>query len=266
MALLPCGKAQGAATIASPTGAATPIQTAPAPNATGTATFATGNVLYSWNHTQYPHSDRTSLANYFNIPINNVIVSDGLGSNTTLGAATEGGGIQGCAFGESSGQPWIGLTAAMAKKAGTGIAVKFSLTRMNQEQMMTHRFPNRGYVTMGADSTGKIIAMKWTIYINVGAYGGSQGSDGVSDLINLYDIPNALIDVYSVNTNAYRVASSMRDVGESQGHYLMENAVDQLAQVAGVDPYQFRLQNIRTRANAIRPDLDKPTRSDSTDG
>lgn len=245
--------AQGASTIATPTGGAAPIQTAPAPNASGTATFALGDILYLWSHTQYPHSDRTGVANYFGIPINNVIVSTGLGSNTTTGSATEGGSVMGMALGDNSGQPWPALTAAMARKAGVGIAVKFGPTRRNQVAMMTHRFPNRAYVSLGADANGNFTAMKWTIYINVGAYGGSQGSDGVSDLLNLYDVPNALVDVYSVNTNAYRIASSMRDVGESQGHFLMETAVDMLAQAGNWDPYQFRLQNGRTRENAIDP-------------
>lgn len=244
---------QGANTIATPTGAATPIQVAPAPNATGTATFALGDVLYLWAHTQYPHSDRTGIANYFGIPINNVIMSTGLGENTTTGAATEGGAVMGMALGDNSGQPWPALTAAMARKAGVGMAVKFGPTRRNQVAMMTHRFPNRAYVSLGMDSNGNFTAMKWTIYINVGAYGGSEGSDGVSDLLNLYDVPNALVDVYSVNTNAYRIASSMRDVGESQGHFLMERAVDLLCQAGNVDPYQFRLQNIRTRKNAVDP-------------
>ena len=104
----------------------------------------------------------------------------------------------GMALGDNSGQPWPALTAAMARKSGVGIAVKFGPTRRNQVAMMTHRFPNRAYVSLGADANGNFTAMKWTIYINVGAYGGSQGSDGVSDLLNLYDVPNALVDVYSV--------------------------------------------------------------------
>jgi CO/xanthine dehydrogenase Mo-binding subunit len=225
----------------SPTVAATAPGQAP-----GTAS---GNVLYMYSDTQWAWVDGISLASYFSIPVNNVVMKNGLGGN-------EGGAVLGMGLGDKLGHPWTALTAAMARKAG--MAVKFGPTRSDHEIMMNHRFPIRAYVSMGASSDGTITALKLTQYVNVGAYGGSQGSDAISDYLNLYDIPNVLIDSYSANTNAYRVAGPMRDVGESQGHFIMERAVDLLAQALNMDPYQLRLKNGRTRANAFDPTTSDP--------
>ena len=220
----------------------TPTVAATSPGAP--AGTATGSVLYMTGDSQWVHLDRLTLASYFNLPINNVVLRTALGG-------TEGGGVLGNGLGDKIAGPWMGLTAAMSKKAG--MAVKYGPTRNDHENIMNHRFPNRAYVTLGADSSGNFTAMKITLYINVGAYGGSQGSDGVSDYINAYDVPNVLIDVYSVNTNAYRIAGAMRDVGESQAHFIMERSVDMLAKAANIDPLKFRLTNGRSRKNAVDP-------------
>jgi xanthine dehydrogenase YagR molybdenum-binding subunit len=45
----------------------------------------------------------------------------------------------------------------------------------------------------------------------------------------------------------------MRDVGESQGHYFIDAAVDMLAEKLNVDPAEFRLKNMRTKKNAVDP-------------
>jgi CO/xanthine dehydrogenase Mo-binding subunit len=213
-------------------------------SATGLPTTASSTVLRLWGDTQYAHADKSSIAAYFGIPTNNVIVSNALGG-------VEGGGVLGMGLGDKTGQPAMPLVAAMARKAG--MAVKLALTRSDHEIGMSHRFPIRAYVSLGAASDGTFTAMKIIMYVNVGAYGGSNGSDAVSDFLNAYDVPNVLIDVYSVNTNAYRVAGPMRDVGESQGHFIMETSVDQLAKALNMDPLQFRLKNGRTRANAVDP-------------
>jgi CO/xanthine dehydrogenase Mo-binding subunit len=210
---------------------------------------ATGATLFLWGDTQWAHVDRSSLASYFGLPVNNVVVRNALGG-------IEGGAVLGMGLGDKLGNPWIAMVAAMSKKAG--MAVKFGPTRSDHEITMNHRFPTRGYVSLGAKSDGTLTAMKITLYINVGCYGGSQGADAISDFLNLYDVPNVLIDSYSVNTDAYRTAGAMRDVGESQGHWIMERAIDQLAMNLNMDPYQFRLKNGRTRQNAFDPTTSNP--------
>jgi CO/xanthine dehydrogenase Mo-binding subunit len=187
--------------------------------------------------------DKQTIAAYFGLPASNVVVTTGLGGK-------EGGGVLGMALGDKIGGEHIAITAAMSKKAG--LPVKYGPTRMNQAQIMTHRFPIRGYISLASNS-GLLTGFKITLYVNVGAYGGSEGSDAVSDFVNLYNTQNYTVDVYPANTNSYHLASSMRDVGESQGHFIMEYAVDMLAQKLNVDPTVFRMQNMRAGPHPIDP-------------
>ncbi|MCL5067123.1 MAG: xanthine dehydrogenase family protein molybdopterin-binding subunit, partial [Thaumarchaeota archaeon] len=188
--------------------------------------------------------DKAIIAGYFGLPASNVIVTTALGG-------VEGGAVLGMALGDKIGQEHIAITIAMSKKAG--LPVKFGPTRMNQAQVMTHRFPIRGYISLAAKNNGTLTGFKIQLFINVGAYGGSEGADTVSDFVNLYNVNNYVVDVFPANTNSYHVASAMRDVGESQGHYIMETAVDMLAQQMNIDPTQFRLTNMRSGMHPIDP-------------
>lgn len=197
--------------------------------------------LQIWSSDQYAHSERSSLANYFGLPINSIILSTALGG-------TEGGAVLGMALGDKTSGEALAVTSALARKAGAGVAVKMVLTRANQAVWMSARFPITGYMTMGAMKDGTFTAIKAQLYVNSGAYGGSQGSDAISDIYGTYAVPNVTIDGVSANTNRYHTSGSMRDVGESQGHFIIESAVDQLAQALGMDPAAFRLKNIRQAA------------------
>ena len=210
-------------------------------------------VVAAWNGSQnltvhvsseWADLDKIIIAQYFGLPTNNVVVTTALGG-------VEGGAVLGMALGDKIGGEHIAITAALAKKAG--VPVKFGPTRINQAQMMTCRFPNRGYISLAAKNDGTLTAFRINLLINVGAYGGSEGADAVSDFVNLYNVPNFKVDVTPVNTNSYHVASAMRDVGESQGHFIMESAVDMLAEKLNMDPVQFRLKNMRAGPHPVDP-------------
>ncbi len=204
------------------------------------------NTLTIWASNQYVHSAQSTLANYFRVPLNTVTVKSGLGGN-------EGGGVVGMALGDKSGaaEEMI-LAAVMAQKVGA--AVKYGPTRFDQALNNTSaKFPIKAYMTLGGTKDGTMTAMKGQFYVNVGAYGGSNGSDSLSDFYNAYMTPNVELTSTSVNTNAFAQAGPMRDVGESQAHFFMEVAVDMMAEKLGIDPVQFRLQNMRTSANAVDP-------------
>jgi CO/xanthine dehydrogenase Mo-binding subunit len=94
--------------------------------------------------------------------------------------------------------------------------------------------------------------MQIELYFNMGARGGAI-PDGPDDFYNAYNIPNFHMDTYITNSNAYGLAAYQRDVGESQCHFMMEAAVDMLAEKLGIDPVTFRLNNMRTKANAVDP-------------
>ena len=202
-----------------------------------------GGTLYVYDKDTYAASTAKSLASYFGIPATSVVVRSALGGY-------EGGSALGSVFGNSASDNII-IASFMARKAGA--AVKCVATRFNHALYSTNRFPIRGYVKFGGTKDGKFTAMQANLYVNVGAMGGSQGSDAVSDFYNAYAVPNVLLDSIPVNTNAFYKAAYMRDVGESQGHFIMESAVDMLAEKLGIDPLQFRLNNMRAGATAVDP-------------
>lgn len=193
-------------------------------------------VLRAWTSNQWAHAEERSLASYFGIPVNNVTVSTALGGN-------EGGGVLGMALGDKIAWELLAVAAFMAQKTGT--AIKAAFTRWDQATWSSARFPVFATVSIGAMKDGTLTALKAEAYINSGAYGGSQGSDAMSDLYNIYNIPNVTIDAQTANTNGYHTAGPMRDVGESQGHWIIESMIDEVAQALNVDPVAFRLQNLR---------------------
>lgn len=214
------------------------------------AQWTNGN-LRVWSSNQWAHAEERSLAAYFGVPVTNVTVSTALGGN-------EGGGVLGMALGDKISGELEVVTAMMALK--TGAVVKGALPRNNQATWMSSRFPMRAYMTLGAKKDGTITALKATVYTNVGAIGGSNGSDAISDFYNMYNIPNVTIVGNSANTNRYHNAGPMRDVGESQGHFFIESAVDELAQALNMDPAAVRSMNLRAKDSQGNMPVDPNTK------
>jgi len=188
-----------------------------------------------WGNTQYAASLKTTVANYFGVPLANVTIRTSLGGfeNASIG----------CGLGnKSSGEEYI-IATAMSKKAGG--AVKFLQTRYTNSLATTNRYPERAYVTAAAKN-GIITAFKGEVFANVGANGGANSDLG--EFYVIYNVNNVNMVSYSSNSNAYGLAGPMRDVGESQNSYFVETCVDMLAEKYNMDPAAFRLQNMRTAA------------------
>lgn len=198
--------------------------------------------LYTYEKSNYVFGDRAALAAYFGLPLGDVICRNALGAYAN-GAA---GGV----FGNSTVGDDLIMASAMSRKAGA--PVKWVPTRLENARNTTNRFPIRGYLTFGGTKAGALTAMKIDLYFNFGARGGAV-LDGPDDFYNTYAVPNLLMNEYAVNTNAYGLAAYMRDVGESQCHFMMESTIDMLAEKLGIDPATFRLNNMRTSADAVDP-------------
>ena len=209
--------------------------------------YWTNSKLYTWEKTSYAFGDQSGLASYFGLVLDDVVCRDALGGSAN-GAA---GGI----FGNSTGGDALIIAAAMSKKIGA--PVKWVATRFENTQDTTSRFPVRGYLKFGGTKGGAFTAMQARLYYNMGARGGAI-PDGVDDFYNTYAVPNVDIDTYITNTNSFGLAAYMRDVGESQCHFMMEAAVDMLAEKLGVSPTAFRLKNMRTKDNAVDPVAQTP--------
>ena len=202
-------------------------------------------VLQAWTSNQWAHAEAGSLASYFGLPANNVIVSTALGGN-------EGGGVLGMALGDKIAWNVLAIAAFAAMK--TGVAVKAAFTRWDQATWSSARFPTYATIQLGAKNDGTMTSLIASAYFNAGAFGGSQGSDAISDFYNMYNIPNFKVDGFSSNTNGFHTSGPMRDVGESQGHFIIESIVDELAQRLNMDPVALRSMNLRQNdASGVSP-------------
>ena len=225
----------------------TPIMTHFELEPTDCVAYWTNSKLYVYEKTNYAFGDQASIAGYFGMALDDVVCRNALGGATN-GAA---GGI----FGNSTGGDNMIIAAAMSKKVGA--PVKFVTTRFENARDSTNRFPIRGYLKFGGTKAGAFTAMQIQLYFNMGARGGAI-PDGPDDFYNTYAVPNVEMDTYITNTNSYGLAAYQRDVGESQCHFMMECAVDMLAEKLGVDPVTFRLKNMRTKDNAVDPVAQTP--------
>lgn len=107
------------------------------------------------------------------------------------------------------------------------------------------------YVSLAADKTGKIQALKVRTYANLGAYvsGMGAGIPVVSGMMfpGVYDITVADVDIHGVFTNT-STTETYRGAGRPEAAYLIERAVDELAAKTGIDRIELR------RRNFIQPD------------
>jgi CO/xanthine dehydrogenase Mo-binding subunit len=203
--------------------------------------------LTVWSSNQSAHSAQTSLANFCNVPLQNVRVLVG-----DSGDPNAPGNIMGGGFGDKSGVKEEMMIAALgARKAG--VPVKVVYTRKDNFLSATHRFPIVAYVKLGAKRDGTLTAIQANLIVDAGADGGASGSDTASDFVQPMVIPNINITVRNFYTNRYHAAGSMRDVGETQGHFFMNRILDRMAQALDMDPFDFMLKNLRDRTKAVDP-------------
>lgn len=191
--------------------------------------------LFLYGKDTYVHATQASFAGYFGLPLADVTVRTALGG-------IEGGMVCGGVFGNSVTADQYVLAALMSKKAGA--PAKYTCTRFNNALSTTARYPVKGYISLGATNSGQITGMQATLYSNAGARGGYTG-DVVDDLYDGYNIPNVTINAYTANTDMFNNAAYLRNVGEGQSHFILESAVDMLAEKLNIDPVQFRLNNMR---------------------
>ena len=202
-------------------------------------TWTSSDSVTCWGNYEYMTIPQAMVSGFFGLPFTNVIAKTALGgADTTTGSPVVGG-----SFGNKIENEEMVFVVALAKKAGA--TVKLLYTRYTHALASVQRFPVRGYVTI-AGKAGKITALRARCYSNVGAVSGP--STELSEFYDTYTVPNMDVIQYCANTNAYCQSLAMRDVGESQISFMMETAVDMLAQKLNIDPAEFRLNNMITAA------------------
>ncbi|MEA5058816.1 MAG: molybdopterin cofactor-binding domain-containing protein [Candidatus Pelethousia sp.] len=188
-------------------------------------TMGVMNVL---NSTQYTFRDRRQIAPVIDMPHNMVRVQQ----------QTTGGG-----FGGKDDITCEIQAALLALK--TGRPVKVVWTRSESMACSTKRHPMKIHVKTGCDKNGKLLAMEGTVYSDKGAYcsiGHFITKKAGLHLAGPYYIPNICVDTYSIYTNN-TISGPYRGFGILQSAFAHESQMDQLADLVGMDPLEFRLLN-----------------------
>lgn len=174
-----------------------------------------GDKLTVWTGTQRPFGVRSELAQSFHIPEANIRVimpdtGSGYGGKHTGEAAIE--------------------AARLAKAAGK--PVKLVWTR--EEEFTWAYFRPAGVIDVrsAVDSNGRLTAWEFHNY-----------NSGTSAINTLYDVPNKKIEFHAVD--APLRSGSYRGLAGTANHFARECHMDELAALAGVEPLEFRLRNLK---------------------
>jgi xanthine dehydrogenase YagR molybdenum-binding subunit len=177
--------------------------------------------LTVWASTQAVQVTAIELAGKFDIPA----------SSVTVLTDYMGGGF-GSKFGADQ---WGQIAADLAKK--TGKPVKIFLDRAHEHLAAGNRPSATAKVKLGGNKDGKLVAVIAETH-GTGGFGGAA-----FPFPYVYDVPTSSrthSDVF-VNAGSQR---AMRAPGHPQGCALMEAAMDDLADKLGIDPLDFRLNNL----------------------
>ncbi len=171
--------------------------------------------LTVWTGTQRPFGVRGELAQAFRIPESEVrvIVPDtgsGYGGKHTGEAAVE--------------------AARLARAAGR--PVKIVWTREEEFQCAYLRPAGVIEVSSGVRSDGVVTAWEFHNY-----------NSGASSIRTLYDIPNQKIEFHSARSPFRQ--GSYRGLAATANHFARETHMDELAELVGMDPLEFRLRNLK---------------------
>lgn len=162
----------------------------------------------------------------------------------------------GGAFG-GKGTVQLEFIAYLASKAVGGAMVKVVNTR--EEDLITSpvHIGLDAKIKLGASRDGKLQAAEYEFLFDTGAYsdmGAGMSKAGAVDCTGPYKIENVKCNSHCVYTN-HPYATSFRGFGHNELTFVMERAMDMLAEKLDMDPFDLRL------INAIKPGHTTPTQT-----
>jgi nicotinate dehydrogenase subunit B len=163
-------------------------------------------------------------------------------------------------FGRSCFDDAAEAAAIMSKAAGRPVRTQFM--RWDEHGWDNYGPPHLAEVVAGIDATGKIVTYEYHGWQHVWstietseqlALGtrAAESADGTSRNLNqvvlgsMYDIPNVRLVNHQVpGVNGYLKASNLRSPLDVSFAFASEQAIDDLAHAAGLDPIELRRRNV----------------------
>jgi xanthine dehydrogenase molybdenum-binding subunit len=184
--------------------------------------------LTMWSSEQTAFMIRDSLAEALGIPLNKIrfIVPDYMGGG----------------FGGKYESAEKIVLALLAKKAGRPVMLR--LTREEVFNSTRTRSPCIFETKTGVKRDGTFTARYIKAIVDVGSYawGAIMASRAASYMSLLYKCPNIRYEGYGVFTNT-PPSGAMRGFTSTPIHYAMEAEIDEICNIIGMDPKEFRLKN-----------------------
>ncbi|MBN1225302.1 MAG: xanthine dehydrogenase family protein molybdopterin-binding subunit [Candidatus Aminicenantes bacterium] len=196
------------------------------------AEFDMNNNLTLWAKTQIPFLAQRDF--------NRALSDMGLqGKNTRIIVPALGGG-----FGtglDTHAYEYIAVLLAFR----TGHPIKILYTRDEEFAYLSPRQSSRIRIIQGCDSGGKLTFRHVEVLQDNGAYaswGATYPTVMMIPATSLYRVANIHFDSKLVYTNN-TYCQAMRGYGNPELSWALENNMDDLAEEAGIDPYEFRMIN-----------------------
>ena len=148
-------------------------------------------------------------------------------------------------FGNKQDVLYEPLNAFLTTQVG-GRPVKLEISR--EETFVNTRTRHKIYyeLKMGLSRDGHILSRDMKAVSNQGAYashGHAIAANGATAWRHMYRVPNVIAKAYTVYTNT-PVGGAMRGYGIPQFAFAAECITDDAAVKLGMDPYDFRMENI----------------------
>jgi carbon-monoxide dehydrogenase large subunit len=127
--------------------------------------------------------------------------------------------------------------------------VKWTEDRGEHFRGSTHARESVHDYSIGADASGRIVAMVNRYLTDLGGWNSPFGSAQLSSVVfnGPYDVHDGMVERRVVLTNKTPVGA-YRGYGQPEVNFAYERLMDRLARVVGVDPVELRAQNMVTSA------------------
>ena len=193
------------------------------------ASYDSNGSLTMWANTQAPFMYQRDIADALGIP----------GEKVRVIQPFIGG-----AFGRGMDLYPVDVIAALLSMK-TGRPVKIQYSREEDLSFSPTRQPAQISIKTAVDESGKLLARKVEIFLDIGAYvswGAFDARVMMATTSGQYRVDNIQFDAWPVYTNNPS-SGTMRGAGNPQINFAIESQMDILAQKLGIDPVELRLRN-----------------------
>ncbi|WP_110636491.1 xanthine dehydrogenase family protein molybdopterin-binding subunit [Salinicola salarius] len=140
---------------------------------------------------------------------------------------------------------WPHAIATAAASRELGRPVQLVVPRQQMFTTTGHRPETRQRLRLATDENGKLVSLRHES-INTTSFVNQYVETCGSVTKSLYSCPNLTVSHETTQVNR-GTPTSMRAPGAAPGLFALESAIDEMADAAGVDPVQFRLDNYAER-------------------